>query len=292
MRGEGTRLADVDGAAQLPARVRQARPVADLLDHLGQGGAAEERHAHRLERPDAVERVDRDDIGVLELGQGLGLAEDVAGDLQRHRPAAEVRLPGEVDPAERPAAQLLLQPEAEENISRFGEGLRGLHPAGQRPRVRRVGRPHLGGDGHPLGARRRGVGERLDQYRRGGGIHGRHDRDGRPVRGVQTVGLTVLRGRCRVAVQPALAVLLEGDARERFGCLEHRREPVAILGQPPGSAVGPGVLQIDADQLGEDRDAQRVVGGGKELVRVGVRVAGQGVLERLDEVGQLGGARR
>ena len=49
------------------------------------------------------------------------LARHVGRDLQRHQPVGQVALPGEVDPAERPPAQLGAEAEAEEAAADRGE---------------------------------------------------------------------------------------------------------------------------------------------------------------------------
>ena len=57
-----------------------------------------------LERTDPVRRIDGDDIGVLEPGEGLILAEQFRRDFQGHRPVGKRDLTGQEHAAERPAA--------------------------------------------------------------------------------------------------------------------------------------------------------------------------------------------
>src|SRR5205814_1797678 len=66
---------------------------------------AEVRHADDLDRRGGVDRVDRDDVGVLEAGEPLRLAVGPEGDLQGPLPAGEHLPGGEGDPGERPAAR-------------------------------------------------------------------------------------------------------------------------------------------------------------------------------------------
>ena len=62
------------------------------------------RHAHRLERAPPVDRVDRDDVGVLQLGQGLRLAGQGRGHLDDRPAGRPGQVAGQEHPAERPAA--------------------------------------------------------------------------------------------------------------------------------------------------------------------------------------------
>ena len=101
--------------AHLVERVDQAPPVGAVGDprpgrfeHLREVRPAEVRHA---EQPEAglrvvVDRVDRDDVGVLEPGEHLRLVPLGPRDLQRDRAVAQLDLLGQVHPGERPPAQL------------------------------------------------------------------------------------------------------------------------------------------------------------------------------------------
>jgi hypothetical protein len=53
-----------------------------------------------------MDRVDRHDVGVLELGERPRFAEQVGDDLEDHEAIGQLALLGQVDPAERPAPQL------------------------------------------------------------------------------------------------------------------------------------------------------------------------------------------
>ena len=69
-----------------------------------------------------MHRVNRHDVGVLQLGQSLRLAQNVGRNLQGHVARGQVALLGQVDAAEGAAAELCQQPEAEE----IGSGQRHL----------------------------------------------------------------------------------------------------------------------------------------------------------------------
>src|SRR5207253_1889025 len=94
----------IERALELASRAWQARLPAHLLQHLGKRGPPEKGHARGLQCPQAMERIDRVDVGVLELREFLRLVGDVASDLQSHRPGGEIALMGEVNAAERTAA--------------------------------------------------------------------------------------------------------------------------------------------------------------------------------------------
>ena len=99
-----------------------ARPSAvEARSHVGERrrpGTA----CTRLERPGPVDGVDRDDVRVLEPGERLATRQPDVGPRLSARPAGRPGpLAGEVDPAERPAAQLGDQPEAQEVLPRLRE---------------------------------------------------------------------------------------------------------------------------------------------------------------------------
>ena len=129
------RLAVVQGADQDLARGRRGRARADRAQDVGQGRRTEVWHAHRRKIFGTVHRVDRHDVGVLEPGQGLRLAEDVGGNLQDDAAAGEARLLSQIDAAEGPLTQLLKEPETEKLLAWFGETTHGARHAQGRFRV-------------------------------------------------------------------------------------------------------------------------------------------------------------
>ena len=73
-----------------------------------------------------------------QLRQGVGLADDVGGDLQRDRPIGKVPLAGKVNAAEGPAPQLGLEPKAKERAAHRREAGHGPREAVRQVRVRSV----------------------------------------------------------------------------------------------------------------------------------------------------------
>ena len=102
------------------AGVGEALPLLDVGEQVGQRRPAEEGHADRVERRGVVDREDRHDVGVLELGQRLRLAARLGRDLQSDQPIGQVLLPGQEDPAEGPSPQLFDEVEAEEDVPPLG----------------------------------------------------------------------------------------------------------------------------------------------------------------------------
>ena len=118
-----------------------------------------------------MERVDRDDVGMPQLRQGVGLADHVGGDLQRDGPVGEIALPGQVDAAEGPPPQLGLEPEAEEHATQRGESRHG-RAALRQVRVRPIevpeelGRSRQHAPRRERGLRRAGSSSRSSRYSR------------------------------------------------------------------------------------------------------------------------------
>jgi len=119
--GTGATFPVFQGADQALARGRQAVAPAQVVQDVGQGGRAQVGHAHRLERPGPVQRVDRHDVRVLQAGQLLRLGHDLRGHLQRHQPVGQFPLPGQVDAAEGALAQFGQQVKAEERSAHLGQ---------------------------------------------------------------------------------------------------------------------------------------------------------------------------
>ena len=94
-----------------------------VLQDLGQCGPAEVGHAEQVEpgRPVDPMGMHRDDVGMLEPGQGLRLAGAAPADFQRDGPIRQLPFPGEEDPRERAATQLLDQVEPGDRLARLGE---------------------------------------------------------------------------------------------------------------------------------------------------------------------------
>ena len=154
-------------------------------------------------------------------------AADVGGDLEGHRPVGQVPLAGQVDPAERPAAQLASS----------------RNPARCAPTS---GKSDLG-----LGEALREFLDRFELVRPGGGVD------------AEVADVFVAADRLgRVAAE---AVFLERDGCKSQRVGEQLRVFFAVIGEPSRAAVGPGVLHLDADQLGQGRDEARIVPRRQEL---------------------------
>ena len=94
----------------------------DGVQDLRQARSAEVRHANRADDSGDifVDRVDRDDIRVLQLRQCLRFAAAEVGGLQRNAAVGEFGLLGQKDSRERPLAELLAQPISKQLIADFG----------------------------------------------------------------------------------------------------------------------------------------------------------------------------
>src|SRR5260370_41336516 len=73
---------------------------------VGQRGRSQIGHAQSLERIGSVGRVDRYDVGVLKVGEGLGFMEQVRGYFRSDEGAGQFFLLGQVDTPEGAAGQL------------------------------------------------------------------------------------------------------------------------------------------------------------------------------------------
>ena len=78
-----------------------------------------------------MERIDRDDVGVLESGELLRLGEAAGGHLEGDGPVGEVALVRQIDAAEGAAAQLTDDAEAQELLAHFRERNEALGQPGQ-----------------------------------------------------------------------------------------------------------------------------------------------------------------
>ncbi len=138
-RAVGVGLEPVQGRDQLGARARAGD--GRIGQGPRQGEPAEIRHAEQMESPRRVGAigVDRDDMRVLQSGQGLGLARAEAGDLDHDGSIGQSSLLGAEDAGERPAPQLIDEAEAGDGLARLGED----------PRLGRFGR--VGGGAGALG---------------------------------------------------------------------------------------------------------------------------------------------
>jgi hypothetical protein len=136
-------LALVEGAQEAPPGYGQRPLMLQVVVDVPQGGRPEIGHAHSQQSPDAVDRVDGDDVGVLQLGERLRLVEADRRDLQRDGTRSQVVLACKVHPAERPPAQLPDQPEAQELTSHLGLRRQADHRAIRRLRVAEVDVPEL-----------------------------------------------------------------------------------------------------------------------------------------------------
>src|SRR5262249_2249934 len=77
---------------------------------------------------------------------------------------------------------------------------------------------------------------------------------------------------------------LKGDLLHPPPLAEQLGEPAAIVVQPVGAAVLPAILQVDADQLAEDRQVPGVIGGRQEPREVAPVAASPGRLGGTDDI--------
>jgi hypothetical protein len=158
--------------AEEPQRGRRVHPrrFAELPlppgggDVVGQRGAAEERHADDFVPVPAVDRVDGDDVRVLEPAEPVALRGHPVGHLEDHPAAGDGVLFGEEDGGERPPAEPLDEGEPEQGVA-GAEVVDG----GPRGRADRPGRPPgVAGRAEPGAGGRGGVtdgGRRDDGFR-------------------------------------------------------------------------------------------------------------------------------
>jgi hypothetical protein len=126
------------------------------VQHVRQRGRTEVGHAHGLERIGTVDRVDRDDVGVLQLGERLRFAHDVRRDFQGDETVGEIALFGQIDLPERTAAQDGAQMKSKEmRANRRQRGIRAVVVADRRL-----------GAGHLVGLGGSGAGQRIRLGRR------------------------------------------------------------------------------------------------------------------------------
>ena len=146
----GVRGGQAEG--QFPHGFRRLARVQRLLPHaIGQRAALDQRHGNIEDAVDLARIVDRADVRVADLGQGLPFALEAAahgrvgghveaGDLQRHV-AVQIGMIGAVDPAHRPLADEAADLITAERLAR-GQGLAGVSLG--RPRVEGVARRSRG----------------------------------------------------------------------------------------------------------------------------------------------------
>src|SRR6266849_2459104 len=101
-------------ADQIFARNRQRVALLKNLQYVGKGRGPQEGHAQGLKWIGAVGRIDWDNVGVLELGEGLGFGKKVRGDFQGDMPAGQILLLGQEHASKCPSAKLAHQPEIQE----------------------------------------------------------------------------------------------------------------------------------------------------------------------------------
>ena len=267
-----------------------------------------------MQRPDGVGRVDRHDVRVLEPRQGPRLARQLGRDLQRHGPVGQVALGRQVDAAERPAAQLVDQAEAEELVAgprQARDGPRELLGAGGVRVVqvaeqlrRRRDRPR------PSGTTRRCRRSPSDPRR-----NSRYDR----AAGSTSDARTTVSPRDRARTPRPNDILTASAASRRYGqskaSIPYRRSYSSsetssrarrrsrysskassstasrsaassgyvgeIVGERPPPSPRLAEPHPGADQLAEHLRSERVAGPRQEVARLGPPVAGPGPLEGL-----------
>ncbi len=116
-------LDGLQGPHQLLALRRPGVGRPQVLQDVGQAGAAEVRHAHGPQAGLAVlvDGVDGDDVGVLQLRQRLRFRSLRGGALDDDPPTGQVALLGQEDAGEGAAPQLLAEAEVEDLVARLGQ---------------------------------------------------------------------------------------------------------------------------------------------------------------------------
>src|SRR5262249_47700091 len=107
----------------------------DVLQNVGQGGQAEERHANRLQGVGSMNRINRYHIGVLKLGQRPRFVIVTRRHFQNDRTVGQFSLHGQKDSGKSASADFFDESETDELRSNFGEGNRGLRQSMGSPRV-------------------------------------------------------------------------------------------------------------------------------------------------------------
>src|SRR5262249_48796581 len=96
---------------------RQGLALVKVAKHIGQRGGSEVRHAHGLKWPGVMQRVNWDNVRVLELGQPMRLTADAGRYFQSNQPVGKITLVGQIYPPKRAAAEHRQQPEAEKGAA-------------------------------------------------------------------------------------------------------------------------------------------------------------------------------
>lgn len=107
------------------ARIRH-RLAAVAAKDIRERRPAAERHAHRLKRPNAMNRIDRHDVRVQQLRQRSRFRLHIDGHLERHRPPGQLLLFGQEYAAKGPTPKFRHEAEAGKLAARAGHLGRGF----------------------------------------------------------------------------------------------------------------------------------------------------------------------
>ena len=114
------------GLEQLLSGDRSRRISPELGQHGGETCPSQIGHADRTQTRAliVVKRIDRDDVGVQQLGEGLGLVPLEIRYLEHDRAAGQVGLFRQEDPGERTLSQRVAKAEAEDLVAHVGQSER------------------------------------------------------------------------------------------------------------------------------------------------------------------------
>ncbi len=257
----GATRGSADGAHEDAARLRYHVLRPHRRHRLGQSGGPEIRHAHRLQTPATMQRQDRHDVSVLELGQRLRFVPKLRGDLENDRSMGQFRLARQKNPAECAAPQLVHQFETKQTAA-WQPGERRVH-CRQRVQLRMARHRHVAGGGSALGQHAR-------QRQRGGcGV----------VQDLQVVSSRILDRIGVVAVLAAQPIFLKSDCTHAAGVAEKFRMGTAVGLQARTPAAFPAQLQIDAHQLAQHGEIEGI---GAARQKAGKRRGGVALTRRLE----------
>jgi len=102
---------------QIRAGLRQGWSRCQIAKQVRECDRSEEGHTHCLQRPGAMDRVEWDDVRVLQLSQSLRFAADVRCDFQGNQAIRQAGLARQENPAKRPTAQLFHKIKVEESLA-------------------------------------------------------------------------------------------------------------------------------------------------------------------------------
>ena len=270
-----------------------------------------------------MDRVDRHDVGVLQLGERPRFAEQLGDDLQHHEAVGQLALPGQIDAAEGAPTQLGEQAKAEELAPDPGHRRHGPGQPSRDVGVRAVQLVEdLGVLPAPLEAfpgRTAGLAAGTDlapapvligqgRFRQQGGVEpSGPSPPGPPAAvpcpaGLPPIGPVGRNGQVFTSTPKrrwysAGVGSSPASRRKRYSSkviawrLSRSRKSsgnrIPVVLQGSGLAVVPVVFEIDADQLAQHRAVERVAGLGEERLQVDRFAAGPRRFKGPDEVVEL-----